>query len=43
MASPVMTQNASGNLASGVSLAASGVSAAVTVDATTEPHGIDEL
>lgn len=36
MASPVMTQGAYGNLASGVSIAASGVSAAVAVDATTK-------
>jgi hypothetical protein len=36
MASPSMTQNASANLASAVSIAASATSAAVTVDATTK-------
>jgi hypothetical protein len=36
MASPVMTQGGYGNLASGVSIAASGVSTPVTVDATTK-------
>jgi hypothetical protein len=36
MASPVMTQNASANLASAVSIAASATSAVVTVDATTK-------
>ena len=36
MASPVMTQGAYGNLANGVSIVASGVSAPVTVDATTK-------
>ena len=36
MASPSMTQNSYGNLANGVSIAASGVSSPVTVDATTK-------
>ena len=36
MASPVMTQGAYGNLASGVAIAANGVSAPTTVDATTK-------
>ena len=36
MAAPVMTQNAAGNLANGVAIAASATSAAITVDATTK-------